>query len=323
MYIPSTRLTMFDFVKIKQISCGRYHTLFLTVEGHVYACGLNKDGQLGIGYLRENDTAKPSSEVRLDIKNCIYEPRRVGVYLANDKSEKATKGRKEDLDKENQMGGILSKKRVSHISAWTNSACVTNEGELFMWGSGPYGDVYSPKLIDLAALLKKQDAIKVKTAHMGGSFSVIQDSENNVYCWGADNSTTFSNQGYFKEVKISKESLRTIKVPKRILKAEDGVVDIAVGGSFAVCRAEITQDTKSNKQESKQVSRQSSVEKKLSTMDLKFTDSHQKMDKMHAANDSGFMKIHKGANISFGSTPAKCRSPNPASMETSEVISPD
>ena len=71
---------------------------------------------------------------------------------------------------------------------------------------------------------------------------------------------------YFKEVKISKESLRTIKVPKRILKAEDGVVDIAVGGSFAVCRADF--------QEIKLISKQSSVEKKLSTMDLKFTDSN-------------------------------------------------
>jgi alpha-tubulin suppressor-like RCC1 family protein len=61
MFIPDTRLTMFDHVKMLQIACGRYHTLFLTANGEVYACGLNSFGQLGLGKMRTNDTVAASN----------------------------------------------------------------------------------------------------------------------------------------------------------------------------------------------------------------------------------------------------------------------
>ena len=77
MHVPDTRIKMFDHIKIKKVCCGRYHTLFLSQEGEVYACGQNTLGQLGIGVQRENKTAVPSSEVRLDIKNCLYIPQKV------------------------------------------------------------------------------------------------------------------------------------------------------------------------------------------------------------------------------------------------------
>lgn len=44
MFVPDTRIKMFDHIKVKAVSCGRYHTLFLTQEGEVYACGQNTLG---------------------------------------------------------------------------------------------------------------------------------------------------------------------------------------------------------------------------------------------------------------------------------------
>lgn len=77
LYVPDTHIEYFDHIKIKQISCGRYHTLFLTQEGEVYACGQHTLGQLGLGKLRENDSAISSSQVKIDLVNCIYQPRKV------------------------------------------------------------------------------------------------------------------------------------------------------------------------------------------------------------------------------------------------------
>jgi len=42
----------FDGVKIQSISAGGYHSIVQTAKGDLYACGLNKDGQLGLGHTK-------------------------------------------------------------------------------------------------------------------------------------------------------------------------------------------------------------------------------------------------------------------------------
>ena len=72
---------------------------------------------------------------------------------------------------------------------------------------------------------------------MGGNFSVFQDVNKEVYCWGAD---------YYKEVKISKESLKTKKIPKRILNSNDEVENFSAGGQFAYCFSKYRDENISN-----------------------------------------------------------------------------
>ena len=81
-------------------------------------------GQLGLGKLRDNDTAISSKDVHIDLINCVYQPKRV------------------------ELGG-LKDIRINQISAWTNSACISIEKKLFVWGSGVFGDSDQPKHIDI------------------------------------------------------------------------------------------------------------------------------------------------------------------------------
>jgi alpha-tubulin suppressor-like RCC1 family protein len=38
----------FDGERLKQVACGKFHSLFLTQNGKVFATGYNKYGQLGV-----------------------------------------------------------------------------------------------------------------------------------------------------------------------------------------------------------------------------------------------------------------------------------
>ena len=94
-----------------------------------------------------------------------------------------------------------------------------------MWGSDVFGDFEEPRHIDLAKLIQRDEPIDIKKVCLGGSFTLIQDLELNIYCWGSE---------YFKEVKTNKESKRLVKIPRKVLHADDKVKDFAVGGYFAI-----------------------------------------------------------------------------------------
>jgi alpha-tubulin suppressor-like RCC1 family protein len=48
-YNSDSQQITYDLITITKISAGDSHSLFLTREGQVYSCGLNNDGQLGLG----------------------------------------------------------------------------------------------------------------------------------------------------------------------------------------------------------------------------------------------------------------------------------
>jgi E3 ubiquitin-protein ligase HERC4 len=76
-----TSIAQFEGVEIKQIACGKYHTLFLTeIKREVFTCGANDEGQLGLA----------SSKQTKEIKN-VFTPTRINN---------------------------LSKRKIEQISAW-------------------------------------------------------------------------------------------------------------------------------------------------------------------------------------------------------------
>jgi len=59
-YEKPTLIPDLEHVNIIQAACGRNHSLFLTDEGVVYACGDNKSGQCGIGNNSTQVVQKPT-----------------------------------------------------------------------------------------------------------------------------------------------------------------------------------------------------------------------------------------------------------------------
>lgn len=56
------------------------------------------------------------------------------------------------------------------ISAWHFSAAINCVGELFVWGTGIFGEFLKPNLMNF-----KNSTNKFKSIMVGGSFSVIVD----------------------------------------------------------------------------------------------------------------------------------------------------
>ena len=56
--LTAEKNTFFDDIPIKQIACNE-HTLFLTEDNKVYACGENGAGQLGLSNFNNSDNITP------------------------------------------------------------------------------------------------------------------------------------------------------------------------------------------------------------------------------------------------------------------------
>lgn len=59
IYTQPTLIDGLKKVKIIQAACGRHHSLFLSDDGVVYACGDNAKGQCGLGTISTTPVLKP------------------------------------------------------------------------------------------------------------------------------------------------------------------------------------------------------------------------------------------------------------------------
>jgi regulator of chromosome condensation len=95
--------------RVVEIVGGDHHTLFLTSDGKVYACGRSEDGQLG---LADSD---PAFQNR-DFEDFLPEPAMITFPDMND--------------------------RIVNISAGTHgNMAVTNDGVLYAWGAQAQGEL--------------------------------------------------------------------------------------------------------------------------------------------------------------------------------------
>jgi len=64
--------------KIKQVSCGAFHTCLLTLSGKIFSSGLNDEGQLGLGLAHEKNISWP--ELIESTKNIKFKQISCGKY---------------------------------------------------------------------------------------------------------------------------------------------------------------------------------------------------------------------------------------------------
>ena len=159
--------------ELRQVSCGVFHTAFLTLSGRVFTTGGNSFGQLGTG--NKKSTCLPIRVHCLD-----------GIY-------------------------------IEKVACGHHSAVISDKGDLYIWGSGIFGEYLQPHKLGNFSL-------PIVDVSVGGCFGAAIDINHCIWTWGA-NSNGELGHGDYKE--------RTTPFPLNALRGKK-VKHISCGGCYAV-----------------------------------------------------------------------------------------
>lgn len=134
--------------KIKQVACGAHHTVMLTTDGEVLACGMGEYGRLGVG---SSEDQKVPSTIRHIIDEdivqvaashnhsaCLTADGRLFTWGKNDVGQLGHPDTYMDVlySQETLPRWVESLPKISQFSLTrARTAVVTTEGQLYIWGA--------------------------------------------------------------------------------------------------------------------------------------------------------------------------------------------
>lgn len=138
---------------VVDIAAGARHSLFLTDQLKVYSCGEAKQGQLGLGPISLDRVMLPTNIKQLNDHHIqkVTAGKFHSLFLngqgqilssgANNFGQLGT-GCKSNYFTPTLVEGLQD---VREVSAWNYSAAITHSNELFVWGTGIFGEHLRPR----------------------------------------------------------------------------------------------------------------------------------------------------------------------------------
>uniref|UniRef100_A0A8C2J7X3 HECT and RLD domain containing E3 ubiquitin protein ligase 4 n=1 Tax=Cyprinus carpio TaxID=7962 RepID=A0A8C2J7X3_CYPCA len=183
--------------RVRDVGCGRRHSVFLLEDGTVYTCGCNDLGQLGHDKARK----KPEQVVSLDAQNILAVSCGEAHTLAlNDKGQVFAWG----LGSDGQLGlsniedcirvprtvKSLSEVHIAQVACgYWHSLALAKGGQIFSWGQNKYGQlglgmqgagVSSPQVV------QSLQGVPFAQISAGGSHSFGLTLSGAVFGWGSN-----------------------------------------------------------------------------------------------------------------------------------------
>lgn len=194
--------------KIKQVSCGDYHTLCLTDDGQVYTWGGNLHKKLGQRSSSGKGSSKPGLVTQLKEKNIIYVD--CGdfhsIALGSDgklyswggggshfNKGQCGLGHTNDTDEPTIIKSLRSKEIVKVSCGGYHTLALTSQNELYAWGGGLHGELgsgdflnsASPQLVLFPWVKKDGEDIKeILNISGGGHHSLVLTANGEVFSFG-------------------------------------------------------------------------------------------------------------------------------------------
>ncbi|KAM7357848.1 HECT and RLD domain containing E3 ubiquitin ligase 4 isoform 2-T4 [Cochliomyia hominivorax] len=185
---------------VTQVSCGRWHTLFLTSDGKIFSCGSNDNGQLG----HELPTKRPQLITELEnyviIRICcgarhsmaLNEWGQIFTWGHNDYGQLGITNGQDVVVQPKIVRNLVSKHVVQIACGNNHSLALTNCGELYSWGSNIYGQLGVSPTSDLVhsnvpRLITALQGIPIAYITCGGNHSFVISKSGAVFGWGRNN----------------------------------------------------------------------------------------------------------------------------------------
>ncbi|TTI76906.1 putative E3 ubiquitin-protein ligase HERC4 [Bagarius yarrelli] len=180
---------------VRDVGCGRRHTVFLLEDGTVYTCGCNDLGQLG----HEKTRKKPEQVMALDAQNIVAVSCGEAHTLAlNDKGQvfawgQASDGQLgltniEDCMRVPRTVKSLSEVHVVQVSCgYRHSLALSQRGHVFSWGQNRFGQLGLGKegpCVLTPQIIQSLQGIPFAQISAGGAHSFALTMSGAVFGWG-------------------------------------------------------------------------------------------------------------------------------------------
>ena len=183
---------------VLQVAAGDEHTIFVTADGMVFACGVNYKGQLGVGDT-ENRRVPTLITGQLQGKTAVYVAAGDNHTLCitadgslfawgDNVHGQLGVGGTDDRSVPTLVTGLQGK-QVAHVAAGGyHTICTTADGSVFTWGNCGYGKLglgndRSNKLVPTQVRGELLNKAVVQVA-AGGQHSACVAEDGSVYSWG-------------------------------------------------------------------------------------------------------------------------------------------
>ena len=185
---------------VVQVAAGSKHTMFVTADGLVFACGCNDSGRLGVGGT-ESRLVPTLVTGQLQSKTAVY------VAAGDNHTLCITADGSLFAWGRNYCGQLgvgdtaerhlptlvtgLQGKQVAHVTAGAHhTICCTRDGSVFTWGEGNdgklgLGEEADGMLVPTLVRGKLQNKPVVQVA-AGASHSMCATEDSSVYTWGSN-----------------------------------------------------------------------------------------------------------------------------------------
>lgn len=164
---------------VQSISCGAMHTGIVMNDGEVYMCGSNEYGELGINKPEKISTPillnfnQSTKQIACGVFYTLILTQAGQVYgMGNNKYGQLGIGSKNNSFTPTLVQNITG---IACITAGYHSGALDYNGNLYLWGSGSFGEYLRPKKYNLGVSLNQ--------ISITGFFGLAM-GEGKVFIWG-------------------------------------------------------------------------------------------------------------------------------------------